>query len=267
MSKYQLTTTMHARGYEQYGRNMIDSFLKHWPENQQLVVYTEGFVLAPEHANNSRIVGRDLLACSPELVAFKQRHRDNPAANGFRDPSRRDPDFIYDAVRFSHKVFALFHAIHHRLAGAEAVVWVDADTVTHNRIPNDFLDKNFPLDPTTGIYYLGRTQQHSECGWMVFNCNNSYMKAFWKQFVNQYVLDQLFKLNEWHDSFVFDHVRTQMENAGMRNHNITPDYARGHPFVDCFLGEYMDHLKGPKRKAAGRSAKHEARNKTAGWWQ
>jgi hypothetical protein len=58
-----------------------------------------------------------------------------------------------------------------------------------------------------------------------------------------------------------------MENtAGMINHNITPGYVRGHPFIDSFLGEYMDHLKGPKRKIAGRSAKFETSNKKAQWW-
>lgn len=267
MSKYQLTTTMHARGYEQYGKNMINSFLEHWPKAQTLVVYVEGFELTPEHAADPRIISRDLLACSPELVEFKQRHRDNPAANGFRDPTRKDADFIFDAVRFSHKVFALYHAVHNRLPTADAVVWIDADTVTHRTVPQDFLNKRFPLDPGVGIYYLGRTQQHSECGWMVFNCKNHHMKAFWKQFVNQYRQDLLFGLEEWHDSYVFDHVRTQMEKSGMVNSNITPGYARGHPFVDSFLGDHMDHLKGPKRKAAGRSAKHEVRNNTAGWWQ
>ena len=53
----------------------------------------------------------------------------------------------------------------------------------------------------------------------------------------------------------------------MTNSSITPGYLKGHPFIDSFLGEYMDHLKGPKRKAAGRSAKTEAKNKTAGWWK
>jgi hypothetical protein len=58
-----------------------------------------------------------------------------------------------------------------------------------------------------------------------------------------------------------------MEADGMINSSITPGYVKGHPFIDSFLGEYMDHLKGPKRKAAGRSAKTEAKNKHTGWWQ
>ena len=268
MSEYQIVTTMHQNGYELYGRKMINSFLKYWPDYYSLVVYTEGFDLDPTHAASTRLIARDLTASSPDLVAFKQRHRNNRAANGFVEPSRKDPDFAFDAVRFSHKVFALYHAVQHRVAGIDAVVWVDADTVTHAPIPANFLQSKFPLNPTVGIYYLGRTQQHSECGWMVFNCLHPQMQTFWEMFANQYKLDELFNLKEWHESFVFDHVRTQLEStAGMQNCNLTPGYPKGHPFIDCFLGEYMDHLKGPKRKIAGRSAQHEAKNKTAQWWQ
>ena len=267
MSKYQMVTTVHHSGYELYGKKMIDSFLKHWPESQSLVVYTEGYSLAPEHQNNSRIISRDLLASSPECVDFKNRHRDNPRANGYVEPRRQDPDFKYDAVRFCHKVFALYHAYKNRQPDVDSIIWIDADTVTHAPVPEHFLESNFPLNPNTGIYYLGRIEQYTECGWVVYNCKNQYMDDFWERFANQYRKDKLFNQTEWHDSYIFDVVRQTMESIGMINSSITPGYVKGHPFIDSFLGEYMDHLKGPKRKVTGRSAKHEAKNKNAGWWQ
>lgn len=267
MSKYQLVTTMHSSGYNLYGRNMIDSFLNHWPVDQTLLVYTEGFDLSPEHQNNSRIIGRDLLASSPDCVSFKSRHQNNKSANGYVDPNRKDPDFKFDAVRFCHKVFALYHAFVNRDSSVDGIVWVDADTVIHSAIPNNFMQSHFPLDPTVGIYYLGRLEQYTECGWVVYNCKNQYMEKFWERFANQYRKDKLFNQKEWHDSYIFDIVRGSLEKEGMINKSITPGYVKGHPFIDSFLGEYMDHLKGPKRKAAGRSSKKEAKNKTAGWWK
>lgn len=267
MSKYQLVTTMHGAGYAQYGRNMIDSFLKHWPGSQTLLVYTEGFDLDQRHQNNNRIISKDLLHASPECVSFKSRHRENKQANGYVDPNRRDPDFKFDAVRFCHKVFALYNAYTTRTADTDAIVWIDADTVTHATVDDKFMQRHFPLDPAVGIYYLGRTQQYTECGWVVYNCNNSHMETFWERFANQYRKDKLFNKEEWHDSYIFDVVRQAMEKEGMRNSNITPGYVKGHPFIDSFLGDYMDHLKGPKRKLAGRSSRKEAKNKTAGWWQ
>jgi hypothetical protein len=93
------------------------------------------------------------------------------------------------------------------------------------------------------------------------------METFWERFANQYRKDKLLNQQEWHDSYIFDVVRSSMEADGMINSSITPGYVKGHPFIDSFLGEYMDHLKGPKRKAAGRSAKTESKNKRTGWWQ
>lgn len=267
MSKYQTVTTMHENGYKLYGEKMIRSFLQNWPTDQKLVVYTEEFDLAVDLVNNPRIIVRNLLKCSPGLVAFKQQYANNPAANGLIDPQQKEPNFAFDAVRFSHKVYALHHAVHNSESGCSAIIWQDADTVTHAPVPVDFLERNFPLDPAVGIYYLGRTQQHSECGWMVFNLLNSHVKDFWKFFIEQYDRSQLFALDEWHDSFVFDHVRTTFEAQGMINSNITSGYVKGHPFIHSFLGEYMDHLKGPKRKAAGRSTSHEVRNHKSTWWQ
>ncbi len=268
MNQYQLTTTMHFHGYQQYGEKMIDSFIEHWPINQRLLVYTEDFQLNSAQRRNKRIIARDLASSSSELVNFKKRHRDNLAANGCANPEQKLTNFAFDAVRFSHKVFALYHAVHNRIHAADAVVWIDADTVTHSTVPENFFCDHFPLHVNAGIYYLGRTQQHSECGWMVFNCLNPHMVEFWEQFADQYRNDKLFELDEWHDSYVFDHVRTELEKTtDMTNVNITPGYVKGHPFVDSFLGEYMDHLKGPRRKAVGRSAKHEAKNKSASWWK
>lgn len=268
MSKYQIVTTMNESGYNLYGKKMLESFVKRWPNEQSIVVYVEGFDLDREFRQDSRVISRDLVKCSTDLVEFKNRHRDNRAAHGYVDPTRRDADFAFNAVRFSHKVFALYHAVHNRTPDTQAIIWMDADTYTHAAVPSNFLETHFPLTENIGIYYLGRKEQHSECGWMVFNCQNAHMKTFWKRFVNQYRQDELFNLKEWHDSFVFDHVRETMEKtAGMVNSNITPNYVRGHPFIDSFLGEYMDHLKGPKRKLVGRSAKSEAKNKTASWWR
>jgi len=82
------------------------------------------------------------------------------------------------------------------------------------------------------------------------------MGSFWEMFVGLYNNDGLFTLQEWHDSFIFDHCRRIFENRGMINHNITPRIIKGHPFINSNLGLYMDHLKGA-RKRRGRSEKNE----------
>lgn len=263
MNEYLLVTTFNLSGYNLYGKKMLESFLKYWPSNQTILVYVEGCELDSGLSSNERIIVKDLLQVS-DLVNFKTRHKDNPAANGCVKNSTVK-DFLFDAVRFSHKVFALYDAVQNNFG--KSIVWLDADTITHSKVPDNFLETNFPSSKY-GIAYLGRTKQYSECGWVVYHTKHPLMKDFWNTFTNYYNSDSIFKLKEWHDSYVFDVTRLEYESKGMVNQNITPGFVAGHPFINCILGEYMDHMKGPRKKV-GRSKKTERTlsNKNIGWWQ
>jgi hypothetical protein len=262
MPEYLLVTTFNGSGYEQYGRKMLDSFLAHWPDTQRILVYIEGATLDTNHMNNNRIMVRNLNHVE-KLTEFKARHRDNPPANGFHPVGSTIRNYRFDAVRFSHKVFALWHAQANMPTGASSMVWLDADTLTHSDVPEDFLARIAPetfnktgIGGPYGISYLGRSRYYTECGFVSYNLRHPSMGSFWEMFVGLYNNDGLFTLQEWHDSFIFDHCRRIFEGRGMINHNITPRIIKGHPFINCDLGLYMDHLKGA-RKQRGRSEKNE----------
>lgn len=262
-NNYLLVTTFNLDGYNLYGKKMLETFLEYWPKDQQIVVYLENCTLDSSLTSDSRIIVKDLLSVLP-LIDFKQRHKNNPLANGYKKDSK-NKDFLFDAVRFSHKVFALYDAVN--IYQGKSIIWLDADTITHSKILDDFLVTNFPKE-NYGIAYLGRTKQYSECGWVVYHTSHPLMKSFWETFAGHYINDTIFDLNEWHDSFVFDVVRKEFEVKGMRNQNITPNFVAGHPFINCVLGEYMDHMKGP-RKSVGRSKKTERliKDDKIGWWK
>jgi hypothetical protein len=95
--------------------------------------------------------------------------------------------------------------------------------------------------------------KYPECGFMIFRRNERGL-AFIDAIVRQYRTDALFKLPEWHDSFVIDHVRAQRERIGMlRCVSLSGSGERTHhPLINGPLGAKLDHLKGP-RKADGRS--------------
>ena len=248
--KYTIVTTFNESGYKKYGKQMLESFVKYWPKNQTIIVYAENVNV---DIVDPRIVIKDLLTID-DLVAFKTRNAHRDFLN-----------FKWDAVRFSHKIFALYDAV--TTYPDTNIVWMDADTITHSKIPLNFLEAFCPAN-NYGIIYLGRIEHHSECGWVVYQMGNPMMKDFWETFINLYKNDTIYNLEEWHDSFVFDVVRKEYEEKGMINHNLTPTYVRGHPFINSVLGDYMDHLKGP-RKDRGRSAKHERHlrtDKKVDWW-
>lgn len=272
--EYTIITTFHAAGMTQYGQTMIDHFDQHWPASVPLVVYTEG---CDPRLPSSRVRAIDLLSASPDLVAFKQRHANNPVANGLVAKDTRVPfkdnAFKWDAVRFSHKVFAILHACEN--IDTDWIIWLDADTKTFAPVPTDFLSQI--CDNTAMACYLGRREKyHSECGWVAYNRRHPDCAAFMAAWRQLYTADTLFDLREYHDSFLFDHIRRQFEaNRHTRFHNMSPALpgkGPGHPFIASVLGQYMDHMKGSKRKALGHSLpddydRNQGLNSSVPYWQ
>lgn len=247
-------TTFHKAGYEQYGKRMIKSFLEKWPKEVKLFVYAEDCEVE-ESAEN--LIVRDLHQASPELVKFKETWKNVPKANGdvSKDPvrsKRRDSGkgFKWDAIRFAHKVYAIFACV--KECGTDRLMWMDADTYCHSPITLEQLEKLCPTEKD--ICFLGRKGKFSECGLYSMTIHNKQTQRFLREF--QRVYDEaenngIFSMAEWHDSFVFDVVRSRvpMNSWNWSEGLITGE---GHPLINSMWGAYLDHLKGG-RKALGKS--------------
>jgi hypothetical protein len=62
-------------------------------------------------------------------------------------------------------------------------------------------------------------------------------------------------------SEVWDEVRKEFEAHGVHFKNISGKAVHlEHPFINCGLGEYFDHLKGPERKKMGKSLDSDYEN-------
>lgn len=266
--KYTVVTTFNAAGYEKYGQHMIQTFLKNWPSDVQLVVYSEGAVVT-ESAPNLQVL--DLETASPELVTFKNCWRNVPKANGdvSADPvrsKRKDSGkgFKWDAIRFAHKVYSIFHCA--KNISSDWLIWMDADTVCHSPITVADLDKLCP--DINDLCFLGRRGKYTECGLYAMNLKHSSIDRFLWDFQRMY--DQaetgIFYLVEWHDSFVFDAVRKnhQLRELDWSSHIIAGE---GHPLINSDWGAYLDHLKGA-RKDQGRSKASDLKvRRTEAYWQ
>ena len=264
--KYTVITTFNDGGYNQYGKRMIETFLQNWPTSVELQVYAED-CRVEQSAPNLTVF--DLHNTCPDLVTFKNRWRGVPKANGdvTNDPirsQRKDAGkgFKWDAVRFAHKVYAIFKAA--KNTDADWLIWMDADMVCHSQINNEFL--NSMCGPTYDLCFLGRTGKYSECGLYAINLKTSMGQLFLSRFQEYYDQDIIFNLEEWHDSFVFDAVRQSVQCQEL-------DWSRGiikgegHPIINSAWGAYLDHLKG-KRKDTGKSFSKDLKIKrTENYWQ
>jgi hypothetical protein len=256
-------TTFNRQGYEQYGRRMIESFDHYWPKDVSLYCYAEGFT--PD-LPSPRIIAVDLLSACPELVAFKERHRANRRAHGaeprgsqlrFRVKRRktsrwplpklkairieRGIGYRWDAVRFSHKSFAIFDAS--ARCNADVLCWLDGDIVVFDEIPQAFLQELVPPDHLLGCL---KRPTFSECGFLAYNLRHPAIREFFDEFKSLYTTDRLFREQEYHDSWLFDVVRKRFERRNCKTFDISGGQGTqaGHVFINSPLGRYMDHLKG-----------------------
>ena len=244
-------TTMSQSGYGQYGKRMIETFDKHWPQSIKLQVYYEW--MPTNKAFSDRVEWIDINYACPKLQEFKQRHNSNPHANGIKPGS--DPNgkysYLWDAVKFAHKSYCVSHAALN--ANSDLVVWLDADVVTHSAIPEGFVESLLPQDHYCA--YLGRQKIYPECGFVIYDTRSVYNQQFMEDWQDMYRTDSLFNEIEYHDSYLFWILQKKYTARGMQSFNISeghPHIPGGHVFINSPLGAYMDHLKGT-RKITGRS--------------
>ena len=264
MTNITVVTTFHQPGLDKYGQRFLDSFAERVDKKIKLVVYAENcnpVVTAPN------ITVLDAESDLPKLVAFKQRWKGVPKANGIppdyikeRRPRDWNKAFKWDAVRFANKTYAVFDACRRN---EDWVVWMDADSYIHS----DWSFKQFKkfLPDDKWITYVGRgkgSQTWPECGFYGMNLNNHQCHAFLKEFERMYedAENGIFTLEEWHDSYVFGEILNSMKVHNPAVLDYSADmYLReastgggGHPLINGPLGKFMDHMKGG-RKDKGKS--------------
>jgi len=264
-----VVTTTHAKGWDDYGARMVESFDRHWPADIRLHLYHENFT---PPVGIARLTSRDLLASCPELVAFKARHAANPLANGrSRRPMPRlfnthldggpprwrlrlfRRGYRWQAVRFAHKMFAIFHAA--ETTDADLLIWIDADTLFFADVPRAEIEGFCPPDRFVGCL---RRRIHTETGFVAYNLRHPATRRFLEAFRRMYTDDLLFREAEFHDAYLFDMVRLRVEAEGHATHDIADGVGlrASHVLINSRLGAFMDHMKGG-RKAYGLSRRKD----------
>ena len=231
--KFTVVTTYADRHWEVYGRRFVSSFTKFWSGVDLLILKDQ-----------------DLENESAWFSGFKRRHA-----------SRSTENYRMDAVRFAHKVAAIELA--YLKAETDALVWMDADCVTHAAVDENWLAE---LIGDAEFAYLKRKNKYPECGFMMFRVGSIRIHQLMERLCDLYRTDKLFELKEWHDSYAIDYCRAIV--TGLRCKSLSGNAEEtGHPLVNGPLGARLDHLKG-KRKAEGRSRKSDLKvNRTEEYWK
>ncbi len=234
----RLVTTCNKAGFDLYGHRMLDGF-KLWPAGTELWWYTEGFKLPDDKPDG--IVEIDIESLWG-LGAFKEKHK-----------TYVPPNYLFDVVRFSNKVYAAIDALQdYKGIG----VWLDADCVTYKPIHDGFIEGHL-----NGGYLamFKRKGMYTETGLWIMDCSNEAHVPFLDAWASWYE-EGIFKdLANWTDCETLDSTVRSFEKRGMiKTVSLSGAFEKDmHPMAKAEIGKYIDHCKG-NRKVAGRSPENEA---------
>ena len=246
ISKFSAVTTFNLKK-QSFGIEMIESFFFNWPDSIKLTAYIEGSKSIDTTKVNHKILVKEFHKSIPEYQKFCEKYKEKkPLVDDFR----------FNVFRFAHKVYAIVAAL--KEVKTKYLIWLDSDIKTHKKIPVSFLHSL--VDDTCYLSYLGREHvsmkhlNYSECGFLIFNTEHLIHSQFWKDMMEMYDEGKLFDEKEWHDSYIFDVVRKNLEmSANIKNINITDMglfdiKSEDHVFVASVLGKFMDHKKGNRKQ-------------------
>ena len=243
---FSAVTTFNLEKHK-YGIEMINSFFANWPDEIKLTAYIENASPIDNALVKNKIVIKEFHENIPEYRLFKKK---------FKDKEKYTDDFRFNVFRFAHKVYAISKAL--KDVKTKYLIWLDSDIKTHKKIPISFLHSL--VDDTRYLSYLGRENisikhlNYSECGFLIFNTEHFIHSQFWRDMMQMYDGGKLFQEKEWHDSYIFDVVRKNLEiTSNIKNINISDMglvdiKSEDHVFVASVLGKFMDHKKGNRKQ-------------------
>ncbi len=231
-----IITTFNHKIYNQYANNFINTYIE---TNQQipLVCYVEDNFEYPKHKYITYVKLQDKM---PQIIDFKKRHADKIIE--IEDERDDSTQFLQNAIKFSHKVFAQAHASYKN----KKFIFMDADNIFKKEISESFFNSFIPNNTFLTCY--GRPNW-VEAGVIGFNSRiKNISKAFFKIYLNFYLEDKIFKMKFKTDCQALDATREIMKKNPNYKETDRGDGLDGHViFRDKEISIYIDHRKGRRK--------------------
>jgi hypothetical protein len=231
---YTIITSFNQKYWDEVAKENSKFLDKNWPLSSDIIFYHE-LDQIPDNNLSSRVSWIDLYQSCPELSEFVNRWKDHPKANG-----KNGKKFRYNAVKFVHKTFAIWHQA--KLKKDGWLIWLDCDATLHKPIDERFIKDVFIQEKL--ICYVGRPGKYSECGFLCFNLNHDKTRKFLQEWEDLYLSGEFINLPETHDSYTFDYVRIKWNENNLFHNLNGRAITDKNPFSQSVIGGYLDHSKG-----------------------
>lgn len=191
-------TTFSKDGYDLYGSRMIESWIKFWPANHTLLVYTENFNIKE---SDPRVQVLNINECCKDLQEFKNKSYD--IINSATD--KREISRVQKTIKWSHKVFVISHAL--KNYNDQFLIFLDGDTYTTSPI-EDNLAYKLVGNHLIAVHFenLAKLGLHFETGLLVFNNAHKQMKEFKNLYTSGYKDLKIYNLKKTWDTFWLIHL-------------------------------------------------------------
>jgi len=213
MTKVAVVTTFAKDHIDLYGKRFVDSFKTNC--NYSFYVYAEDF--NAKDIDNTVI---DFYAAIPEHKKFKETIEQKLVL-----ATRKEQNRLRKALRWSYKSFVIINAL--ETIDADYIVWIDADVVTVNPIPNDLIEQLcgshlmmcYPQKLDDGL--------HIESGFVIFNKRH------------QQIQQQLLKIKKPWDGYWLAHLISTNQSIRKNTREVSAPFGN--------IKQYFKHQVG-KRK-------------------
>ena len=190
-------TTFSRDGYELYGHRMVDTWLKFWPKDFKLMVYVEDFSLTEF---DRRLISVDLNDSCPGLIKFKE----NSLCMLKNSVEKRETRRIQKTVKWSHKVYAMDHAL--KNIKDEFIIFLDGDSYTVNPV-NENLPSMLIEDHLMAVHFERLDAGlHFETGLIIFNSSHTQRDLLSDIFTSGYDNLEIYNMSKTWDGFWFAHL-------------------------------------------------------------
>lgn len=239
--KISVVTTFPVDHFDVCAKEMLESFVKYWPEDIGLYIQVDEM---PE--DQARLMNNKILDATGEgrcNLSFKFDDEQKAFIERWKD--HKPQSYLGEAIKFSHKVFALEKCGDALKNDIDYLIWLDADVITKSKVDYEWLKKVLPANDEV-VCYLDRKGLHSECGFVAYNMKNGGYDLLLKM-KNEYVLDGILTYEKGvTDCHVLD---TCLE--GKKYKSLCPNYKYGRDDINVWpesvLAERMVHRKGRRK--------------------
>lgn len=245
MDKVTFVTSFSEKGRLLYGNKLLDTWSK--LSDFDLFVFLENTELADVKPYHN--VAYMYL---PQSLLRMHDHAHYSITTNLGIAEKIYGDYRFQASKFARKILAVSDPDIQNIS--DWLIWIDGDTVLKRVLNRQAVDEILDGADWCCVAYLGRKNwHHSECGFVAYSMNygGKHMLHVMRNFYNSMMH---YKLPEWHDSYVFDHIRQKMEDEGYNTLDLSKGLDLGdvaangnealHIWPHTVLGKYFDHNKG-----------------------